>query len=291
VKQLIPVLLLGLFARNLPAALPSEYGQSCQTIQSWIQADQGLLGGNRPILLVHGHPTDTAVVLLHGFSASPFECADLATNLYDAGYNVVVPRLAGHGGSRAEFESFEWNDWLASARKGLDAGRGLGSRLVLAGHSGGGVLASLLAVQQSGSLAGLVLAAPAYRLADWRSEYTIYAPVRWVAPDVHYEVKNEDQRLHWQNDYSAHAVAQLVLAARRARKELSKLELPVLMLQASDDPAVSTEAGEKYFKRIGSRDKQLIIFPSHEHNVLTKTNPRQAECFAAIRDFIQAHSK
>ena len=49
------------------------------------------------ILLGHGRPTERAVVLLHGLTASPSQCAELARRLHERGDTVLVPRLPGHG--------------------------------------------------------------------------------------------------------------------------------------------------------------------------------------------------
>src|SRR5690348_3943799 len=50
----------------------------------------------RSILLTHGHRTARAVVLLHGYTDSPRQFADLADSLFAEGDNVYVPRLPHH---------------------------------------------------------------------------------------------------------------------------------------------------------------------------------------------------
>lgn len=56
-----------------------------------------------------------AVVLIHGFTGVPAHFRPLAADLHEAGYTVVVPRLAGHGTSMADMDRTGAADWMRSA--------------------------------------------------------------------------------------------------------------------------------------------------------------------------------
>ncbi len=59
------------------------------------------------------------VLLVHGFSGSPYELHLLADRLVDAGYSVALPMLRGHHQSLRTLAESTWQDWLSSAEQAL----------------------------------------------------------------------------------------------------------------------------------------------------------------------------
>jgi len=114
----------------------------------------------------HGRFTGLAVVLFHGFTNNPEQCARLAASLYADGCNVLVPRLPGHGDidrMSTRLEGVTAAAFTASAMDAVDAARGLGSRLAVCGISLGGALCAWLATRRS-DLDRCVCVAPALAL-------------------------------------------------------------------------------------------------------------------------------
>lgn len=104
-----------------------------------------------------------AVLLLHGFTGSPWELRPLGEALAARGVHVVCPRLPGHGTTP---EAMLWagvNEWLNAATSALEHLKGA-RRVVLMGLSMGGLLAMVLAARYRGRVHGLVLMAPAVKL-------------------------------------------------------------------------------------------------------------------------------
>jgi carboxylesterase len=60
-------------------------------------------------------------LLIHGFTGAPSDLGQLGDYLRDAGHTVVMPTLAGHGGSRLDLERVSWLDWIHSVEKELTA--------------------------------------------------------------------------------------------------------------------------------------------------------------------------
>ncbi|MFO0578140.1 MAG: alpha/beta hydrolase [Polyangia bacterium] len=102
---------------------------------------------------LRGLPGDPhGVLLVHGFSGSPFEVHMLAAVLHQRGYHVEVPLLPGHNQSLAALRESRWPDWLAAADAALWAlwrrvrGEGVAEpRLAVIGLSMGGLLTVELA--------------------------------------------------------------------------------------------------------------------------------------------------
>lgn len=61
------------------------------------------------------------VLLVHGFSGSPFELHMLARVLHQRGYHCEVPLLHGHHQSLAALRESRWPQWLGTADEALRA--------------------------------------------------------------------------------------------------------------------------------------------------------------------------
>ena len=93
----------------------------------------------------YGGPGDSAVVLLHGYSASIEWWDPVAERLAAAGRRVIAIDLVGHGGSEAPRDAGHYgaHGQVAAVREALAA---LGvRRAVLIGHSMGGAVATAVA--------------------------------------------------------------------------------------------------------------------------------------------------
>jgi len=90
-------------------------------------------------------PTARGVaVLLHGLSDSPYSMLATAQTLAGAGYNVVVPRMPGHGFAVGGLLQARWEDWTATVRLAVRHAASLPGAersLLIAGYSNGGLLA------------------------------------------------------------------------------------------------------------------------------------------------------
>lgn len=100
------------------------------------------------VLLAHGRPTARAVLFLHGLTASPMQCDALARRLHANGDSVIVPRLPGHGARdrlTTQLRDVSAQQLIDAAYEALAIARGLGTAVVVAGFSLGGLLAAWLA--------------------------------------------------------------------------------------------------------------------------------------------------
>ena len=98
---------------------------------------------------------ETAVLFVHGICGSPRVFGELMTFAAAAGCAVSAPLLPGHGSSSQEFAVFGRNDWQRRAAREAGALRDRYKRLVLVGHSMGGLLTLPQAAQNGAD--GLLL--------------------------------------------------------------------------------------------------------------------------------------
>jgi carboxylesterase len=129
--------------------MPPDYSAALRAYAALAERDDDTIhdrGGS--VLLAHGRPTARAVLFLHGLTASPMQCDALARRLHANGDSVIVPRLPGHGARdrlTTQLRDVRAQQLTDAAFEALAIARGLGTAVVVAGFSLGGVLAAWLA--------------------------------------------------------------------------------------------------------------------------------------------------
>ncbi len=132
------------------------------TLPTSLTVHDKLVAGTEPAAVVG---SDVGVLLLHGYTGSPWELRPLADHLIERGYSVAMPVLAGHGTAVADLEFTAWNDWLASAGSALTWLQARTQEVHIVGLSMGALLALVLARSAArGSPRSLTLMAPALTL-------------------------------------------------------------------------------------------------------------------------------
>ena len=99
----------------------------------------------RPVILTHGHKTENAVVLYHGYTNCPRQYEVLAELLFERGYNVYVPRLIYHGSpdrTTKNIGKLTVEDIVRFCVDSIDITYGLGEKITVMGLSMGGVMAA-----------------------------------------------------------------------------------------------------------------------------------------------------
>jgi carboxylesterase len=216
-----------------------------------------------------------AALLLHGFTGTPFELHPLAERLADAGFRVLAPLLPGHGEGDAALGRTGLADWLGGARLAHDRLRGDHGRVFVAGLSLGGLLAILLAADETRDVAALALLAPAL---DFHGASRLYRDLfRWplaarLWPRVAKggsDLSDLDMRCRTPAcPYMPTACArEVALAARAADRALERVRAPTLVLQGARDAVVPLRAAKRVARRVGSGPARLAMFARSAHQL------------------------
>ncbi|MBD1825296.1 alpha/beta fold hydrolase [Cyanobacteria bacterium FACHB-DQ100] len=114
--------------------------------------------GCRSQFLLHSAPTPKVCLFFHGFTAAPYQFLPMGRAFYQAGYNVIIPRLPGHG------RAGDWNGknppplpedaevYKQFALSWLRHAQSFGNEVVVGGLSGGGTLAAWLALEKASQI-------------------------------------------------------------------------------------------------------------------------------------------
>ncbi len=119
-----------------------------------------MIEGCEPIS--HRFDGAAGVLLLHGFTGSPYSVKGVADALCAAAIDVEVPRLPGHGTTIDDMIPTRWDDWADSAAEALDAVEARVDQVVIAGQSMGATLALAVAIARP-SAVGVVCINPLTR--------------------------------------------------------------------------------------------------------------------------------
>lgn len=235
----------------------------------------------------HDRMTEKAVLLLHGFTACPYEMRELGHILFEKGYNVFGARLAGHGTVIDDFVKTNHLDWQNSAQKGLAITALLGKEVAVIGESMGGCLATLLASNFPDLIKEIILCAPCFRIANPMAAFTAWGWLRHFMPQTELGVRQEWQMPYWYGAIPTAAVAQLVKLSRLARQTATNLKVPVLIIQARNDQAVKYQGAEAFFEKLRNlpkNKKKLRLFDGGHHNLTIDLNPAKLKVFQWITD-------
>ena len=224
-----------------------------------------------------GKKTDAAAVLLiHGFLASPAEMLELGQRFQQRGFHVLGIRLKGHGTSPWDLRDRDWQDWAASVHTGFTTLKAYTKRIHIIGFSTGGLLALHQAVQRPDPDLASVIAVSAP--VDFKSKQMRFVPllhqanrlVRWV---------NAEGLIPFRPNTTEHPEVNYAHIPIRALYQLQKLigyffehaapiACPARLFQSDQDPVVSPESVNKLYKHIEAASKNIEIISSTRHGIL-----------------------
>jgi len=254
-----PLLDPDLSARPRPAA---GYDEASERVRSVLDAEAALplLPEGRSVALLHGVRRPTAVVMFHGFTAAPEQFRVVARGFHDAGHNVWVPRLPGHGEAdplSTALSRLTSEGLRAFADAAIDAAAGLGERVWVLGLSAGGTLALWAAlarrdVDRATLISPLLL--PAGHAA-WELGPVVRAlrlAPRDVLPWWDPALRDRGPRAFYYPRYSLKGVGAVLGLAHWAESQGAApgAEASVLLVRNDGDPRLNLDAADALLGRL-----------------------------------------
>jgi len=244
--------------------------------------------------LVGDEESDVGVVLVHGFTGTPYEVRYLGEQIARAGYTVRAPLLPGHGTSIRDLDRTTWEDWVEAINRAVDAMRVRCPRVAVIGQSLGGLLALHVASTRRDLAAIGSLAAPLWleglsgRVAGWTTNgplTRVRAIPKFGGPDV------RDRRAKAENPcYRAiptRALGQLLAFMRIVDDALPRVTQPVLVLHAQQDHTAPVACATRIAE--ATRAKRLRILPRSYH--LIAIDVERDIVAAEVSRFLAQHTR
>lgn len=114
----------------------------------------------RPFTLEHRKTTSECFLLIHGYRGYPGEMVRPAVDLFQAGYDVYVPRLPGCGTSYNDFIKSHGKDWLGLVQNAFNDLKSRYEKINLLGHSMGTAIITL--IENDPQVGKIVYASPSF---------------------------------------------------------------------------------------------------------------------------------
>src|SRR3954469_7421278 len=157
-----------------------------------------------------------------------------------------------------------------------------GRPLFMMGHSAGGVVACLYALDHQSELAGLICESFAYQVPAPDFALAVLKGLSHIAPHAHVlKLHNEDfsrdpavvdfmnsDPLIAHEVQPTQTVAAMVRADERLKKEFPKITLPVLILHGTKDKATKPAGSQHFYDTASSKDKTLKLYEGSFHDPL-----------------------
>ena len=220
------------------------------------------------------------MVLIHGFTGSPAEMELLAAAFNAEGYGVEVPMLVGHGTTLSDLMEVQPQQWIDSLDALITRLLSEGQSVVLAGLSLGSILSLQLALRYP-QIKALLLYSPPIRSGDPRR---FLAPllIRFTQslpkPSSDFCDPIAAQRL-WSYDRYPVATSALVLdLISRTRKQLPKVQQPLLVIASRRDKVISASGIDLLMRNVQSSPRELHWLERSGHAITVDAE------WTAVRD-------
>lgn len=231
-----------------------------------------------------------AVLLLHGWTATPYELRRLAIYLNEAGYTVYGPMLRGHGTKPADLEKVTYLDWLEDARLAYEKLKRTHGKVFVGGTSLGGTVALSLA-KEFKEIDGLILMATPYKIRMEKvGSFLVFLLSLFKKykkkfyPPTFGSRKTITRIISYQT-YPIKNVLEVGKLVNYSRKDLNEITQPCLIMQSSSDHIVARNSLAKIYKKIGSRVKKKKYVKRSYHTFISDI--KNEHVFEDILKFIE----
>ncbi|MGO4499605.1 alpha/beta hydrolase [Paenibacillus sp. 2RAB27] len=221
--------------------------------------------------------------MIHGFTGSPSEFRRIGYILRDEGYTIQALRLPGHGTSPEDMRRTGWTDWYGHVLESYDELAARCKRVVIMGHSMGGLLALKLGGERAA--AGIIsLATPFFFTTR---KLALAGVMQYVLPYIEKKPKKISTLLDESCAYTKTPI-RCVVSLRKLVKEVKKLlprvDAPIWIGQGNKDGIVHPNSAVYLRNSVGSQVSELHFYKESSHGLLL--DQEREQIYADISAFI-----
>jgi carboxylesterase len=223
-----------------------------------------ILPGSEPVFI---KGSEIGILLLHGFTGSPYEMKELGIYLSSKSYTISIPLLKGHGTSPKDLNKCTWYDWFEDAKQALFDLRKSCKTIIVAGLSTGATLALHLAAHYQ--VEAVAAFSPALFLKQKLTRILPYFPLIYPysnkknGPDIFDEQARAKAITY--NKIPLKAVRQALELYAHLKMDLPEIYVPTLIIQAEKDHVVQMKSAQWIYDHISSKEKQFLKLQKSYH--------------------------
>ncbi|HKP84625.1 MAG TPA: lysophospholipase [Blastocatellia bacterium] len=243
------------------------------------------------------------VLIIHGFGEHCGRYGPLTDHLVNKTYTVTAYDHRGHGlsdGLPGHVESFSEYETDLQKMVAYVRARSKSSRLYLIGHSMGGLVALRYLAEKGRDVSAAIISAPliavavpvpAHKLMIARVSARM-APRMRLDNEINPAFLSRDPEVG--KAYAADPLVNRKVSARwfaeaaRAMEEVKaraqQITLPLLVMHGTEDKLASAIATKQLFEQIGSKDKELILYPGYYHELFNE--PEKHDIFERVTSWL-----
>ncbi len=202
--------------------------------------------------------SEIGVLVIHGFTSTTSAMLGLAKKHAEAGFNVELPCLAGHGTKWEDLNKISYLDWVEDLETALTKLKKRSKKIFITGLSLGGGLALYLAGKHP-ELSGIILINNACVFTDPSFWFVpilkkIVPSVKGVASDI--ADPNEKEIAY--DRTPTNGVHEMLKMLKAMRPMLNEITLPALIFKSRQDHVIPIKSAIYTYKNLGGKSNELI---------------------------------
>lgn len=222
---------------------------------------------------------ETALLFIHGFTATTVEVKVIANFFHEKGFAVSGPLLPGHGLLPQDLNQKNWKDWVKTVDDSYIKLKKSHNTIYVFGESMGALLALWLAANHS-EIKKIFLFSPALEIDGlWSSK------LFWPFKEYIYK-KNIDDSMAWQgyNVVPLRAAASLYDFQQIIKRILPTIKTDTSIFQGKLDSTINPKSSQLVYEGLNSSRKTLTLLEESRHCILLdkQIDLVQEQCFIEL---------
>lgn len=237
-----------------------------------------------------------SVIFVHGLGEHSLKYDALAERFYKNGIAAFSYDQRGHGRSQGKRGyANRLDDLVGDLKHFVDIVKveTLNEDVFLIGQSLGGLISIVFAIRYNKEIKGLVASSPALCLSSPPSGFeiaiakllTFFIPAFTVFNRIPFEYISHDGKAieETKEDKLSHRMIsiklylEMVKAMKYAFDNVSKLEIPVLLLHGTGDKVTDATATKEFYNRLRSSDKEIKLYPELYHELFREVEKEKIQ--------------
>ena len=217
------------------------------------------------------------ILLIHGGGGGT--CADLkplAEDLHKKGsYTISIPLLPGFGTTPEELRKTRINDWKSTLKKELSILTDKCDKIVVGGHSMGGILTLLLAANYNLDCIFTISAPTGIQRFLFHLVPIFKIFVKYHTINSEQFKKDTDGNWVGYDKIPLNIATKMKKLMKEMKKSLTDVNCPVLLFQGRLDSEIKRDSMDYIFNNIKSKRKRKVWLENNNHPILDSPDHNQ----------------